>query len=249
MIRRAFQIVRLLALAAGSALAAKAPQPASLLGIDIGKSGDSLGVPMQIVVLLTVLTLLPAVFMSITPFLRITIVLHFLRQALGTQTTPSNQVLVGIALFLSLLVISPVAADIYHQAWEPMQNNQLTPGQAFDAGARPLKAFLIRFAREKDVKLFVEISHAPVPRNPSDLGLDVLIPAYILSELKAGFQIGAVLFLPFLIIDLVVASVTLSIGMVQLPPVMISAPFKILLFVLADGWNLVIGSLMKGFYA
>jgi len=125
----------------------------------------------------------------------------------------------------------------------------MTADQAFDAGSRPLKTFLARFAREKDVKLFVEISHAQPPHSPSDLDLKVLIPAYILSELKAGFQIGAVLFLPFLIIDMVVASVTLSVGMVQLPPVMISAPFKILLFVLADGWNLVIGSLMKGFYA
>jgi flagellar biosynthetic protein FliP len=226
-----------------------AAQPTSLLGMNMDKSGASLGVPMQIVIGLTLLTLLPAAIMSITPFLRIAIVLHFLRQALGTQTTPSNQVLVGIALFLTILVISPVAADMYHQGWEPMQNNELSADQAFDAGTKPLKAFLIRFAREKDVKLFVEISHAPQPRNPSDLDLKILIPAYILSELKAGFQIGAVLFLPFLIIDLVVASVTLSIGMVQLPPVMISAPFKILLFVLADGWNLVIGSLMKGFYA
>jgi flagellar biosynthesis protein FliP len=249
MIRRILRCIALLALVNASALAAKAPEAGSLLGITMGKSGDTLGVPMQIVIMMTLLTLLPAVVMSITPFLRITIVLHFLRQALGTQTTPSNQVLVGISLFLTLLIVSPVAADIYHQAWEPLQNNQLTADQAFDAGAKPLKAFLIRFAREKDVKLFVEISHAPTPHSPADLDLQVLIPAYILSELKAGFQIGAVLFLPFLIIDMVVASVTLSVGMVQLPPVMISAPFKILLFVLADGWNLVIGSLMKGFYA
>jgi flagellar biosynthetic protein FliP len=249
MMLRAFRTIPLLVLAAGAAMAAKTQEPASLLGVNMSNSGESLGVPMQIVILLTLLTLLPAVFMAITPFLRITIVLHFLRQALGTQTTPSNQVLVGIALFLALLVISPVAADVYHQGWEPLENNQLTADQAFDAGARPLKVFLARFAREKDVQLFVEITHAPAPHNPSDLDLKILIPAYILSELKAGFQIGAVLFLPFLIIDLVVASVTLSIGMVQLPPVMISAPFKILLFVLADGWNLVIGSLMKGFYA
>ncbi|HUI56514.1 MAG TPA: flagellar type III secretion system pore protein FliP [Bryobacteraceae bacterium] len=233
---------------ASSALAATAPST-SLMGINLSKSGESLSVPMQIVILMTLMTLLPALIMAITPFLRIAIVLHFLRQALGTQTTPSNQVLVGIALFLTILVISPVAADMYHQGWEPLQKNELTAGQAFDAGAKPLKAFLIKFAREKDVKLFLDISHAPAPRNSSDLELRVLIPAYILSELKAGFQIGAVLFLPFLIIDLVVASVTLSIGMVQLPPVMISAPFKILLFVLADGWNLVIGSLMKGFYS
>ncbi|MGP8243198.1 MAG: flagellar type III secretion system pore protein FliP [Bryobacteraceae bacterium] len=237
-----------LLLAAALHLSAAAAPP-SLLGMNMDKSGSSLGVPMQIIILLTLLTLLPAAIMSITPFLRIAIVLHFLRQALGTQTTPSNQVLVGIALFLTILVISPVAADMYHQGWEPMQNNQLSADQAFEAGTKPLKAFLIRFAREKDVKLFVEISHAPQPRSAADLDLKILIPAYILSELKAGFQIGAILFLPFLIIDLVVASVTLSIGMVQLPPVMISAPFKILLFVLADGWNLVIGSLMKGFYS
>ncbi len=138
---------------------------------------------------------------------------------------------------------------MYHQGWEPLEKNKLTADEAFDAGAKPLKTFLVRFAREKDVKLFVEITHAPAPHTSRRPGSAHPDPAYILSELKAGFQIGAVLFLPFLIIDLVVASVTLSIGMVQLPPVMISAPFKILLFVLADGWNLVIGSLMKGFYA
>jgi len=237
------------ALFSGIAHAAAAPQTPSIMGIQLSKSGESLSVPMQIVILLTLLTLLPALIMSITPFLRIAIVLHFLRQALGTQTVPSNQVLVGIALFLTILVISPVAADIYHQGWEPLQTNKLTVEQAFDAGAKPLKAFLVRFAREKDVKLFLDITKSPAPHTPADLDLRILIPAYILSELKAGFQIGAVLFLPFLIIDMVVASVTLSIGMVQLPPVMLSAPFKILLFVLADGWNLVIGSLMKGFYA
>ena len=230
------------------AMAAAGTTP-SLFGVTAGKGHESLSVPMQVIILLTLLTLLPAILMSITPFLRIALVLHFLRQALGTQTAPSNQVLLGISLFLTLLVIQPVAADMYHQGWEPLQQGQLTTEQAFDAGAKPLKTFLTRFAREKDIKLFLEISHRPAPHNSSDLELQVLMPAYILSELKAGFQIGAVLFLPFLIIDLVVASVTLSIGMVQLPPVMISAPFKILLFVLADGWNLVIGSLMKGFYA
>jgi flagellar biosynthetic protein FliP len=221
----------------------------SMFGINLSKGGESLSVPIQIVILLTLLTVLPAVVMSITPFLRISIVLHFLRQALGTQTTPSNQVLLGISLFLTLLVIQPVATNMYHQGWEPMQQNKLTAGQAFDEGVKPLKNFMMKFAREKDVALFLGLSHLPAPRDPADLPLQALIPAYILSELKAGFQIGAVLFLPFLIIDIVVASVTLSIGMVQLPPVMISAPFKILLFVLADGWNLVIGSLMKGFYA
>ena len=248
MTRRMSAMVVALLLAA-SPLGAAAASTNSLFGINMSKSGESLSVPMQIVILLTLLTILPAVVMSITPFLRIAIVLHFLRQALGTQTTPSNQVLLGISLFLTMLIIQPVAMDMYHQGWEPLQKNQITAGEAVDAGSQPLKNFMIRFAREKDVALFVGISHLPAPHNAAELPLQVLIPAYILSELKAGFQIGAVLFLPFLIIDLVVASVTLSIGMIQLPPVMISAPFKILLFVLADGWNLVIGSLMKGFYA
>jgi flagellar biosynthetic protein FliP len=230
------------------AMAAAAEQPLSLFGIS-AKNGTSLSVPMQIVILLTLMTLLPAAVMSITPFLRIVIVLHFLRQALGTQSTPSNQVLLGLAMFLSLIVMQPVVADMYHQGWEPMESGQITGQQAMESGAKPLRQFLVRFAREKDIKLFIEISKAPAPRGPGDVDLKILIPAYILSELKAGFQIGAVLFLPFLVIDLVIASVTLSIGMVQLPPAMISAPFKILLFVLVDGWNLVVGSLMKSFYS
>jgi len=239
-------------LAALPALAAPAlagpAEPLSLLGISAGKNGAAVSVPMQIVILLTLLTLLPAAVMSVTPFLRITVVLHFLRQALGTQSTPSNQVLLGLALFLTIVVMQPVAADMYHQGWEPLEEGRLTPQQAMDRGAEPLRHFLARFAREKDIRLFVELAHRPPPHSPADLDLVVLMPAYILSELKTGFQIGAVLFLPFLVIDLVVASVTLSVGMVQLPPVMISAPFKILLFVLVDGWNLVVGSLLKGFY-
>jgi flagellar biosynthetic protein FliP len=203
---------------------------------------------MQIIILMTLLTLLPAIIMSITPFLRISIVLHFLRQALGTQTAPSNQVLVGIALFLTILIMQPIAIDVYQKGWAPVERGEMSWQDGFDAGAKPLRAFMLRFAREKDIALFVELSRQQKPHKPDDLGMAVLIPAYILSELKAGFQIGAVLYLPFLVIDIVVASVTLSIGMVQLPPVMISAPFKILLFVLVDGWNLVVGSLMKGFF-
>jgi flagellar biosynthetic protein FliP len=231
------------------AASSNASEPLSLLGVSAGKGGASISVPMQIVILLTLMTILPAAVMSITPFLRIVVVLHFLRQALGTQSTPSNQVLLGLALFLTLVIMQPVVADMYHQGWEPMESGRLTPSQAVEQGGKPLRAFLIKFAREKDIKLFLEISHAPAPRTPDDLDLKIIIPAYILSELKTGFQIGAVLFLPFLIIDLVIASVTLSIGMMQLPPVMISAPFKILLFVLVDGWNLVIGSLMRSFYS
>lgn len=227
--------------------AASVAGKSSSLGVMVGK-GNAMSLPMQIVLLLTALAVLPAVVMSVTPFLRITVVLHFLRQALGTQTVPSNQVLIGLALFLTILIMQPVASQIYERAWTPMEDGQLTMSQAYAEGAQPLRSFLVRFAREKDVRLFLEITHAPAPRTPAELDLQVLIPAYILSELKTGFQIGAVLYLPFLIIDIVVASVTLSIGMVQLPPVMVSAPFKILLFVLVDGWNLVIGSLLKSFY-
>ena len=236
-------------LCAVPALAAGTGEPLSLLGISAGKGGSTLSIPMQIVILMTLMALLPAAVMSITPFLRITLVLHFLRQALGTQSTPSNQVLLGLALFLTMVIMQPVAADMYHQGWEPLEAGKIGTQQAMDQAARPLRNFLVRFAREKDIRLFVEISRAPAPHSPEDLDLQVLIPAYILSELKTGFQIGAVLFLPFLVIDLVVASVTLSVGMVQLPPAMISAPFKILLFVLVDGWNLVIGSLMRSFYS
>jgi flagellar biosynthetic protein FliP len=229
------------AMAAGS-------EPLSLFGISAGKGNSSLSVPLQVIVLLTLMTLLPAAVMTVTPFLRITVVLHFLRQALGTQTTPSNQVLLGLALFLTIIIVQPVAADMYHQGWEPFESGKISTEQAMDQAAQPLRNFMLRFAREKDIRLFVELSRQPAPHRPADLDLKILIPAYILSELKAGFQIGAVLYLPFLVIDLVVASVTLSVGMVQLPPVMVSAPFKILLFVLVDGWNLVIGSLMKSFY-
>lgn len=212
------------------------------------KGGLTLSTPTQIVILLTLLTLLPAVVMSVSPFLRIAIVLHFLRQALGTQTAPSNQVLIGLSMFLAFLVMQPVVMDIYHRGWEPVENGQLSWQQGFDEGSKPLKNFLLKFAREKDIQTCVEMTKTPPPRNPADLDLKILVPAYILSELKTGFQIGAVLYLPFLIIDLAVASITLSVGMVQLPPVMISAPFKILLFVLVDGWNLVVGSLLKTFY-
>lgn len=237
---------RLLLLLAGTPLMA-ASSTASLPGLPT--NGTVLSQPTQIVILLTLLTMVPAIVMSITPFLRITIVLHFLRQALGTQNTPSNQVLLGLSLFLTMVLVQPIASEIYDKAWVPVEKGQMTMEQGITEGSKPLRAFLVRFVREKDVQLFLDVSHSPRPHSPADLDLKVLIPAYILSELKAGFQIGAVIYLPFLVIDFVVASVTLSIGMVQLPPAMISAPFKILLFVLIDGWNLLVGSLMKSFLA
>lgn len=242
---KSWRLVSLAALMADTAAAAGG----GLFGISLQPgTGDSVSVPMQIVLLLTALTLLPAIIISVTPFLRITVVLHFLRQAMGTQTTPSNQVLVGIALFLTVLIVHPVASEIYTESWAPMEQGLLAPAEAWEKAAAPLKGFLTKYVREKDVQLLLEISKTPAPATPADLSLKILIPAYVLSELKTGFQIGAVLFLPFLIIDLVVASVTLSVGMVQLPPVMVSSPFKVLLFVLVDGWNLVVGSLVKSFY-
>jgi len=209
-------------------------------------SQANLSTSMQILLLMTVLTLLPALIVCLTPFLRLSIVLHFLRQALGTQTVPSNQVLVGLSLFLSLIIMQPVLSSIYTAAWQPLEEGKIGYQQAMDAGSVPLRQFLLHFSREKDIRLFLEISKTPAPATPNDLSLAILGPAYILSEIKVAFQIGAVLFLPFLVIDIVVASVSLSVGMVQLPPVMISAPFKILLFVVVDGWTLLVGSLMKG---
>jgi flagellar biosynthesis protein FliP len=221
--------------------------PAAAAGLPDVLGQNGMGVPMQVVLLLTALTLLPAVIMAVTPFLRITLVLHFLRQAMGTQSAPSNQVLLGLALFLTILLMRPVISEVHQTAWIPLEKGEITSSQAFDRASPHLKQYLARFVREKDVALVLQIAKQTAPASPQELDLGVLVPAYVLSELKTGFQIGAVLFLPFLIIDLVVASVTLSIGMVQLPPVMVSAPFKILLFVLVDGWNLVVGSLMKSF--
>lgn len=245
-------VLRAIVLLAGASLAvAGAPAaPPTLFtpfGVTPSAGATTLSAPMQIVVLLTLLTLLPAVIVSITPFLRVIVVLHFLRQALGTQATPSNQILIGLALFLALLVMQPVGVQMYADGWRPLEEGKISVSQAIEAGSKPLKGFLVKFVREADVRLLVEATKSTPPRSPQDVELRILIPAYILSELKAAFQIGAVLFLPFLVIDLLVASVTLSLGMVQLPPVMISAPFKLLLFVLVDGWSLVISSLLKSF--
>jgi flagellar biosynthesis protein FliP len=204
-------------------------------------------VPWTIVFSLTVLTILPAILLSMTPMVRLLIVFHFLRQALGTQTAPSNQTLMGLALMMTWFLMQPVVLAVDHQAVEPFRQGQITGWQAIDAGSLPVKQFMLRYAREKDLALFASASLAARPERPQDLPIRVVIPAYILSELKAGFQIGAVLFLPFLLIDLVIASITTSIGMFQLPPVVISTPLKILLFVMVDGWNLLAGSLLKSF--
>jgi flagellar biosynthesis protein FliP len=233
--------------AAVAATPTNGPQPMSA-GNDIHISGLGSGsVPWTIVVLLTLLTLIPSILLCMTPFARLLIIFHFLRQALGLQSTPSNQTLIGLALVLTFFLMQPVATEIYHQSAEPLQKGALTTEAAMSQAAVPLRKFMVHYVREKDVALFVNLAKEPQPRTPDDLSLRVLIPSYLLSELKAGFQIGAVLFLPFLVIDMVVASITTSVGMMQLPPVVISTPLKILLFVMVDGWNLLIGSLMRSF--
>jgi flagellar biosynthesis protein FliP len=212
-----------------------------------GLGGTSGSVPWNIVVLLSLLTLLPALLVALTPFTRLLIVFHFLRQALGTQTAPSNQTLIGLSLVLTYFLMQPVAAAIYQVAVVPYQRGQVDAMGAVELGSPPLRHFMLKYAREKDLALFLELAQAPRPAGPDDVPMRVVVPAYILSELKTGFQIGVALFLPFLVIDLVVAAVTTSIGMMQLPPVIISTPLKILLFVMVDGWNLLLGSLMKSF--
>jgi flagellar biosynthetic protein FliP len=203
--------------------------------------------PWTILLVLTLITLLPAILMCMTPLVRLLVVFHFLRQALGTQTAPSNPTLMGLALMMTWFLMTPVLNQVDQQAVEPFRQGQITGMDAIDRGAQPLKQFLLRYAREKDLALFTAAGQIPRPNTPSDLPMRVVVPAYILSELKAGFAIGAVLFLPFLLIDMVTAAITTSIGMFQLPPVVVSTPLKILLFVMVDGWNLLAGSLLKSF--
>jgi flagellar biosynthetic protein FliP len=200
-----------------------------------------------IVVLLTFLTLIPSILICMTPFARLLIVFHFLRQALGLQTTPSNQTLVGLAVIMTFFLMQPIGESIYKDAVVPLQAGQITALDALARGAVPMRQFMAHYVREKDVALFIELAKEPRPANVNDVSFRVLLPAYILSELKAGFQIGAVLFLPFLVVDMVVASITTSVGMMQLPPVVISTPLKLLLFLMVDGWHLLIGALMRSF--
>ncbi len=213
-------------------------------GLRIAGNGT---VPWTIIFVLTFLTLIPALLLSMTPMVRLLVVFHFLRQALGTQTAPSNQVLMGLGLMMTWFLMHPVLVQVDQQAVEPFRNGQITGTQAIERGTRPTELYMLHYAREKDLALFASATMEKRPTKPEDLPLRVVVPAYMLSELKAGFQIGAVLFLPFLLVDLVVASITTAIGMLQLPPVVISTPLKILLFVMVDGWNLLAGSLLKSF--
>jgi len=203
--------------------------------------------PWTILFALTIITLLPAILMAMTPMVRLLVVFHFLRQALGTQTAPSNPTLMGLALMMTWFLMTPVLNQVDQQAVEPYRAGQVSGWDAIDRGAQPIKVFLLKYAREKDLALFTAAGQVQRPNKPEDLPMRVVVPAYILSELKAGFAIGAVLFLPFLLIDMVTAAITTSIGMFQLPPVVVSTPLKILLFVMVDGWNLLASSLLKSF--
>ena len=225
------------------------PPETTTLKLDMsGPNGQvQMTMPVQIMILLTLLTFLPAIIISLSSFTRIIIVFHFLRQALGTQEAPSNQILIGLALFLSFFVMHPTLEAMYNSAYEPWSKGEIDQGQALERGAAPLKDFMLKSTREKDLQLFVEMSGGPKPKGPEDLPMRAVMPAFMISEIKTAFQIGFVLFLPFLVIDMVVSSVLLSMGMMQLPPVMVSLPFKVLLFIMVDGWNLVIASLVKSY--
>lgn len=218
------------------------------ISLNTDKNKDSLSSTLQILIVLTVISLAPSILIMLTSFTRIVIVLHFVRSAIGTQTTPPNQVIVGLALFLTFFIMSPVISQINTNAVEPYQKGKITQEQAFDAGIKPIRSFMLKQTDVKDLRLFLDIAKISKVDKEEDIPTTVVIPSYIISELKKAFIIGFLVYIPFIIIDMVVASTLMSMGMMMLPPTMISMPFKILLFIMADGWNLIIGELVKTFY-
>lgn len=222
------------------------------VSLQVGGEGDNpqqnLSVALQLILLLTVLTLAPAILILLTSFVRIIVVLGFIRTSLATQQMPPNQVLIGLALFLTFFVMAPTLQEANSQGLQPYLKGQINERVAFEKGMQPMRQFMFKQTREKDLALFVKLSKIERPRNFGDIPNYVLIPAFVISELKTAFQIGFIIFIPFLVIDMVVASALMSMGMMMLPPMMISLPFKILLFVLVDGWNLVVQSLIMSFH-
>jgi flagellar biosynthesis protein FliP len=221
--------------------------PKLTLGIAQSDKPGDVAVALQVLLLITVLALAPSILVMGTSFVRIIIVLSFLRRAIGTQTMPPDQIMVGLALFLTLFIMAPVITQINDDALQPYLKEEIQFQEAIDKAGVPLRNFMLRQVSENDVALFVKISRLPPPRNVDDLPFTVIIPAFITSELKMGFIIGFILFIPFLVIDMIVASVLLSMGMMMLPPIMISMPFKIVLFVLVDGWHLIVRQLVTSF--
>jgi len=230
------------------AAAAPVPVPNISIGIGEGNNPEAVSAGVKILILLTILSLAPAILIMLTGFTRIIIVFHFLRQALGTQQMPPNQVIIGLALFLTFFIMSPYFIQINDEAIQPYLKKSITQEETIQRAAEPLKKFMFKQTREKDLALFVELSGKKNLKSKQETPFFVLVPAFVISELKTAFQIGFLIYIPFLVIDIVVASVLLSMGMMMLPPVMISLPFKIILFVLVDGWYLIVGSLVKSFY-
>ena len=231
----------------GTSEAVTFPIPSLNLGIGQAKGPKDVAVVLEIIALLTILSLAPAILILMTPFTRIVVVLHFLRQALGVQSSPPNQVVVGLALFLTFFIMQPVGKDIYRNSLSPYLDHEINYKEAFETAEVPIRKFLLKNTRQEDIALFVKGAHAVKPETREDVSLLLLIPAYVISELKTAFIIGFVIYIPFLVIDMVVASVLLAMGMMMLPPVMISLPFKLMLFVLVDGWHLLTGSLLRSF--
>lgn len=221
--------------------------PSLHIGLENGKGPGDVSVLLQVAFLLTILTLAPAILILMTSFTRLAVVFSFLRHALGTQQTPSNQIIAGLALFLTFFIMMPVWQKINSEALQPYLNEDLTQEAAFTAAVDPIRNFMFKQTREKDLALFVKISKMEKPATREDIPTSILIPAFVISELKTAFIIGFLLYVPFLIIDMVVSSVLLSMGMMMLPPVLISLPFKLMLFVLVDGWHLMVGSLVRSF--
>ncbi len=225
------------------------PIPKINIGITPSTNPSDISTTLQILLLLTILTLAPSIIIMMTSFTRIVIVLHFVRQALGTQQMPPSQILVGLSLFLTFFIMSPVIKDINQNALQPYLNQKITQKQAFEKAIKPIRKFMLRQTKKSDLALFVSLSRDKhKPKSVKDISTLTIIPAFIISELKTAFEMGFLIYIPFLVLDMVVASVLLSMGMMMLPPVMVSLPFKIILFVLADGWHLLVGSLIKSFY-
>jgi flagellar biosynthetic protein FliP len=226
---------------------AQSPLPKVTLGLEETENPQDFVLSIKIVLLLTILALAPSILIMMTSFTRLIIVFHFLRTALATQTVPSNQILVGLTLFITFFIMKPVINEINDDAIQPYLNQEITQKEALNNSKKPVKKFMLGQTRESDLSLFVDLNNQDRPSSPRDITLTTLIPAFLISEIKTAFQIGFLLYLPMLLIDAIVASVLLSMGMFMLPPMMISMPLKILLFVLVDGWHLIVESLVRGF--
>ncbi|MBI5924068.1 MAG: flagellar type III secretion system pore protein FliP [Aquabacterium sp.] len=247
--RAALLAVMLVGALGSSAAMAQSAGGSSTLPLLVGQGagGNSYSVPVQTLLFFTALSFLPAVLLMMTGFTRIAIVLSLMRQAIGTQAAPPNQVVIGLSLFLTLFVMGPTLDKVYKDAYEPFATNQISFNEALERGQGPMRSFMLKQTRQSDLGLFVKLARLEGDVKPETVPLRVLVPAFVTSELKSAFQIGFLIFIPFLVIDMIVASVLMSLGMMMLSPVMVALPFKLMLFVLADGWNLLLGSLAASF--